>query len=111
MEYTSFEPWETAIEQMTERVFLINQHNGWFDEKRSFGDDIALLHSEITEMYEAYRKDNWNTEKDSVQDEAADILIRLLDTCYRYGINLTQQFINKCEINAARGYKHGNKVV
>lgn len=108
---THRQEWTDAIEGMIGQVYVINQMNGWYEKDRSFGDDIALLHSEVSEMFEAYRKDNFTGEKDSVQDEAADILIRLLDTCYRHDINLYAQFAKKCKINSERGYLHGGKKV
>lgn len=95
------------FEEMSTTVKLINQKNGWYDIGRSFGDDIALLHSEVSEMYEAYR----NSDVENRDEEAADILIRLLDTCSRYHIDLGTQFIAKCRKNNERPYRHGNKVV
>lgn len=100
-----------AIEGMIGFIHVVNVANGWFDgTKREFGMELALIHSEVSEMLEAYRKDNWSGEKDSVQDEAADILIRLLDFCYRNDINLTKQFFAKMRINEGRGYRHGGKL-
>ena len=41
---------------MVSQVHDVNVNNGWFDKDRTMGDDIALLHSEVSEMFEAYRK-------------------------------------------------------
>lgn len=41
--------------------------------------------------------------------ECADVLIRLLDTCERYDVDLVQAFEDKITYNATRGYKHGGK--
>jgi hypothetical protein len=46
---------EAALEQAKGEVFACNIANGWFEEGRSFGDEIALLHSEISEALEAFR--------------------------------------------------------
>jgi hypothetical protein len=40
--------WQTEIHE-------VNKANGWHDDPRSFGDGAALLHSEVSEMFEAYR--------------------------------------------------------
>lgn len=44
-----------ALENMTVRVRDVNVANGWFDADRSIGDGIALLHSEVSEAFEAFR--------------------------------------------------------
>lgn len=94
-----------ALDSMTREVRTINHTNGWDDQPRTFGDDVALLHSEVSEMLEGFRKgDDAN-----VAEEAADVLIRLLDTCGRYHIDLAAEYARKCEKNRARGYRHGGK--
>ncbi len=44
-----------ALTQMAEEVYEVNVANGWFVEERTFGDDIALAHTEISEEFEAVR--------------------------------------------------------
>lgn len=96
-----------AIRDVSTRIEAINTANGWFDVGRSMGDDMALLHSEVSEAYEAYRKND----PDNFREELADVFIRLMDTCTRHGVNLTREVYRKLEINAQRGYRHGGKVV
>lgn len=38
----------------------VNEANGWHDTERTFGDGAALLHSEVSEMFEAYRDHGLN---------------------------------------------------
>ncbi len=97
-------------------VKAINIQNGWYDSDRTFGEDIALLHSEVSEALEAYRvygvedaTAELNTKPEGVGSELADVLVRLLDTCSRYEINLEEEFTRKIIYNASRGYRHGNK--
>lgn len=104
-------------------VYAVNETNGWFDEDRTFGDDIALQHSEVSEMLEAFREhglDDYTApaieggpqpKPEGVGSEAADILIRLLDLCKRRKINLAWEFERKLAFNATRGHKHGGKVM
>jgi NTP pyrophosphatase (non-canonical NTP hydrolase) len=110
---------------MQEEVRKVNEANGWFDSSRTFGDDIALLHSEVSEAFEAFRLhgdcrdltdsvtpgDLSQRKPEGVGSELADVLVRLLDTCERYGIDLEWEFNRKILYNATRGYRHGNRAV
>lgn len=114
-----------SLEQYQAEIREINELNGWFDSERSFGDDIALLHTEVSEMFEAYRDhglDDATAEPDhhdgpgfikpeGVGSEAADVLVRLLDTCERQGIDLRVELERKLAYNRTRGHRHGGKRV
>jgi NTP pyrophosphatase (non-canonical NTP hydrolase) len=130
-----------TLAEMQEEVDEFNTSHGWKDRARSFGDDMALLHSEVSETFEAWR--NWQAEdvsvtqcKDPLHDdysykvsdadlgalghfckpegigsELADVLVRLLDTCARYDIDLQAEFDRKMAYNRTRPYRHGGKHV
>lgn len=115
------------LDTMQTLVKDINKANGWFNSDRTFGDDIALLHSEVSETFEAYRSHGLedmtvtsvvegtvkviNAKPEGVGSELADVLVRLLDTCERYNIDLQTEFHRKMKYNATRGHRHGNKKV
>lgn len=124
-----------SINAAMKEVYRINVEKGWFEEERTVGDDIALLHSEVSEMLEAYRDhgfDRWvmdhatfpyseghtlepgevypeGSKPEGVASEAADLFIRLLDFCYRYEIDLGAEFWHKVIYNSTRGRRHGGK--
>lgn len=110
-----------AILRAQHDVYSVNLDNGWFEDDRTVGDDIALLHSEASEMLEAYREGGLADQTglpaqvgalpkpEGFGSEAGDLLIRLLDTCQRRGVDLASEFERKLRFNATRGHKHGGK--
>ncbi|MEK8133136.1 hypothetical protein WMW72_35260 [Paenibacillus filicis] len=106
---------------------------GWYEEPRSFGDKIALIHSEVSEALEDHRNGNnpqtvWYEIKDTdgqiiksnllesekwkpcgIPSELADIVIRVADMCGYYGIDLEKAISEKMAYNATRPHRHGGK--
>lgn len=115
---------QKTLEQMQHEVLEITTDNGWYATDRRVGEDIALLHSEVSEMLEAYRDHGLEDATDypatygdpgrvpkpeGFGAEAADVFIRLLDTCERHGVDLRAEYERKCAYNRTRGYRHGGK--
>jgi hypothetical protein len=126
-----------SLAQMQAEVYDNNVAHGWFDDDRPFGTGNALLHSEVSEAFEEYRdhgimgyvldksvhpdapdviliadpKDYGDRKPLGVPSEYADILIRLLDSCQRDGVDLMAEYEAKMKYNRTRPYKHGNKTV
>lgn len=109
--------------------------HGWWDEERSFGEIVALCHSELSEALEEYRdgkpkfyfvaeveceNGTYPTERTSTADyngekpegvavELADCIIRILDYCGRASIDIEEAIRIKHEYNKTRPYRHGGK--
>ena len=108
-----------TLKEMQAEVLSVNTNNGWFESDRTVGDDVALLHSEVSEMFEAFRDggladqtggrfqmDEYGEEFETTPkpegfgSEVADVLIRLLDTCERRGIDLDFEYDRKITYNS-----------
>ncbi len=80
-----------AIRHLQETIYQSNVKAGWYTDletgetpiKRNFGEVIALMHSELSEALEGWRKGLMDTHlphRKMVEVELADTIIRLLDT-------------------------------
>jgi len=89
--------------------------SGFWDEDS--GDYVAIgnMHAELSEAWEALRHGNPPSEHipefSGVEEEFADVLIRVLDTCEKRGYRLIDAVMAKMEFNRTRSYKHGGKEV
>lgn len=111
------------------------QH-GWWEEERSFGEIVALCHSELSEALEEYRAgrpmvwykcdghvcdlmecDECETrperadKPEGIAVELADCIIRILDWAGKEGIDMDAILRLKHEYNKSRPYRHGGKVI
>ena len=83
--------------------------------ERSFGECIALLHSELSEALEAWRHHNPESEKlpgfTQIEEELADVAIRLMDTALHFAPRTAEAVIAKHEFNVTRSFRHGGKAL
>jgi hypothetical protein len=111
------------IEDMQAEAFDNAQVHGWHDKGLpSFGDMIALAHSELSEALEEFRicgydgpfiyynKDN-PQKPEGIGPELADAAIRLGHMAERMGIDLQGMVKVKQAYNRTRPYRHGGKVL
>lgn len=128
------------LNDMAAAIHAENAERGWYDPgtERTFGDVIALIHSELSEALEEHRNGHGPTEiyfpevsrtgqkgathadmmvmagsygwkPEGIPIELADVLIRLLDTCAALGIDIDYAVSVKRAYNASRPHRHGGK--
>lgn len=104
-----------SLDKMQDEVWTWAESKGWEPQiTRSFGDECALLHSEVSEALEAYRIYGHDSadilgKPVDVASEFADVLIRLLHYTRAHGIDLEHQYERKMAYNRTRAYRHGGK--
>lgn len=123
-----------VLQQLVNVAYTNSKEKGFWTgpENDNAPTKICLMHSELSEMLEAYRKGNPPCDKvykendetrtitiltntgerrtiTSMEEEVADLFIRLADFCGRYDIDLAEVVLAKMKYNATRSYMHGNK--
>lgn len=120
-------------------AFAIEVHqnaidHGWWETKRTFGEIIALCHSELSEALEEHRNGKPHlyvldvqqsgnnaqitdiakfigSKPEGIATELADCIIRILDYCAYADIDIDTTLKIKHEYNKTRPYRHGGKAL
>jgi len=92
---------------------------GWDDTHISFPEVVALIHAEVSEALEEYRKDtsiryiyfSKDGKPEGIPVELADVIIRILSYCGSHNIDISSAIDLKMIYNAKRSFRHGGKQI
>ena len=90
---------------------------GWYKQKRTAAELAVLIASECFEIFESYRNNTLDDlcdkgiELTALEEEVADVAIRLFDMCGYLGIDLDLVVEKKGDYNLTRGQRHGGKLL
>lgn len=106
-----------GLNNLAQEVHALAVEKGWWQGGRSFGDQVSNFHAEISEAWEDYRNGRRFTEINFEENgkpvglptELADLIIRVLDTCAAYNIDIEEAIKIKHEYNKTRPFQHGGK--
>ena len=85
------------LAELQKEAHAIARDKGWYDTERTFGDFIALIHSELSEALRAYLSGRpwWvsgshmdTNGPDGIAVNLADVIIRVADLAEFYGANV-----------------------
>lgn len=103
-----------VLDYLGAEINEINAANGWEVMKPNEWEGgnkykvpaaLGLVHSEVSEALEAYRKGD----RKNFIEEMADTVIRCLDVTHGLGMDIGEAIFAKLEKNRHRGYRHGGK--
>jgi NTP pyrophosphatase (non-canonical NTP hydrolase) len=94
-----------TIQQVTDLIMEQAKQKGFGvkPEDINVAEKIALIHSETSEAFEAYRHKNIDG-KDGFKEELGDAIQRILHLCGVFDIDVEESIIKKIESNKERAW-------
>ena len=90
------------LNELAKQTFEIAKARGFYPDYMTFKQLMRAMENESAEMAEAYYKNDFTGNPDSMDIELVDRLIVALSDCYYFGIDIDTIFKNKLEYNKTR---------
>jgi len=109
-----------SLNELAKEFWQVSADHGFHDEGPDGANNdisafVANLHGEISEFWEAYRKDTLDKKCDKsieltcAEEELSDIIIRTLEYGQQLGLDMDRAVTIKNEYNKTRPWRHGGK--
>ena len=94
-----------TIQQLTKLIMKQAEKKGFGtrSEEINVAEKIALIHSEISEAFAAYRHKNIDG-KDGFKEELGDAIQRILHLCGVLDVNIEESILKKIKSNKTRNW-------
>jgi NTP pyrophosphatase (non-canonical NTP hydrolase) len=101
-----------SLESCGRAIQEIKVAKGWtvttpekWEEENQIPADLALIHSEVSEALEAFRRGD----REAFAEELADVMIRAIGLGFGLKIDMGSEVMKKIAKNRARAHRHGGK--
>lgn len=118
-ENKKYDFYANPLKAIAVEVHNLAKEKGWYEgENINVGEKLALIHAEISEALEEYRKgeacmgiyyEEGKHKPEGFAVEMIDAIIRILDLCEHLKIDLDEALRTKHAYNETRPYRHGGK--